>query len=206
LTPRRFRTDTTVVEANIHYPTDSSLLWDSWRVSARLLRRARQDVRVSPGEPVPRQEGQSPASVHHPLCEELLAEAAACGPQEAPGASQAGPPDRGPRGELRCGRGGHARPGPGGDLRRSFAASCPDPHGHRDLGGGRACGARRCRRASESSASSSRTWNSSYGVSVRSRSSSAHKLVLSQVRQKFISNFQALEVPGAGQLPHRAGD
>ena len=26
------RTDTTVVESNIHYPTDSSLLWDTWRV------------------------------------------------------------------------------------------------------------------------------------------------------------------------------
>ena len=38
--PSTIRTDTTVVEANIHYPTDSSLLWDSWRVTARLLRRA----------------------------------------------------------------------------------------------------------------------------------------------------------------------
>ena len=40
--PSTIRTDTTVVEANIHYPTDSSLLWDSWRVTARLLRRARK--------------------------------------------------------------------------------------------------------------------------------------------------------------------
>jgi IS5 family transposase len=38
------RTDTTVVETNIHYPTDASLLWDTWRVASRLLRRARQIV------------------------------------------------------------------------------------------------------------------------------------------------------------------
>jgi IS5 family transposase len=43
--PKTIRTDTTVVEANIHYPTDSSLLWDSWRVTARLLRRARERCR-----------------------------------------------------------------------------------------------------------------------------------------------------------------
>ena len=43
--PSTIRTDTTVVEANIHYPTDSSLLWDSWRVTARLLRRARERCR-----------------------------------------------------------------------------------------------------------------------------------------------------------------
>ena len=43
--PSAVRTDTTVVEANIHYPTDSSLLWDSWRVTARLLKRARTQCR-----------------------------------------------------------------------------------------------------------------------------------------------------------------
>lgn len=32
------RMDTTVYETNIHYPTDSSLLWDSFRTLARLLR------------------------------------------------------------------------------------------------------------------------------------------------------------------------
>jgi len=31
------RVDTTVYETNIHYPTDSSLLWDSFRVLARIL-------------------------------------------------------------------------------------------------------------------------------------------------------------------------
>lgn len=36
------RTDTTVVESNIHYPTDASLLWDAWRVASRLLTRARE--------------------------------------------------------------------------------------------------------------------------------------------------------------------
>jgi IS5 family transposase len=36
------RTDTTVVETNIHYPTDASLLWDTWRVASRLLKEARE--------------------------------------------------------------------------------------------------------------------------------------------------------------------
>ena len=40
--PKVIRTDTTVMESNIHYPTDSSLLWDTWRVATRLLRRARE--------------------------------------------------------------------------------------------------------------------------------------------------------------------
>jgi IS5 family transposase len=39
--PKAIRVDTTVVETTIHYPTDSSLLWDSWRVLARLLREGR---------------------------------------------------------------------------------------------------------------------------------------------------------------------
>lgn len=39
--PSVIRTDTTVVECNIHWPTDSSLLWDVWRVASRILRRAR---------------------------------------------------------------------------------------------------------------------------------------------------------------------
>ena len=39
---QKLRADTTVCEANIHYPTDSSLLWDSYRVLARLLRRVRK--------------------------------------------------------------------------------------------------------------------------------------------------------------------
>ena len=38
------RTDTTVVETNIHWPTDSSLLWDTWRVASRLLKRGREIV------------------------------------------------------------------------------------------------------------------------------------------------------------------
>jgi IS5 family transposase len=37
---RRFRIDTTVVETNVHYPTDSSLLQDSVRVLTRTMRRA----------------------------------------------------------------------------------------------------------------------------------------------------------------------
>jgi IS5 family transposase len=34
----KHRLDTTVYEANIHYPTDSSLLWDSFRTLTRLVR------------------------------------------------------------------------------------------------------------------------------------------------------------------------
>ena len=40
--PSVIRTDTTVVESNIHHPTDASLLWDTWRVASRLLQRARE--------------------------------------------------------------------------------------------------------------------------------------------------------------------
>lgn len=41
------RTDCTVVESNIHHPTDSSLLWDSVRVLVRLQRRAHETFGVS---------------------------------------------------------------------------------------------------------------------------------------------------------------
>ena len=44
INPKVIRTDTTVMESNIHYPTDASLLWDVWRVAERLLKRAR-DIR-----------------------------------------------------------------------------------------------------------------------------------------------------------------
>ncbi|MEW6743662.1 MAG: transposase, partial [Planctomycetota bacterium] len=38
----KLRTDTTVVETNIHWPTDSSLLWDTYRKCAALIRLARE--------------------------------------------------------------------------------------------------------------------------------------------------------------------
>ena len=38
ITSEKLRLDTTVYETLIHYPTDSSLLWDCFRVLARLLR------------------------------------------------------------------------------------------------------------------------------------------------------------------------
>jgi IS5 family transposase len=46
---REVRIDCTVVETNIHQPTDSSLLWDSVRVLTRLLHRAKKDfgLRIS---------------------------------------------------------------------------------------------------------------------------------------------------------------
>lgn len=37
------RVDTTAYETSIHYPTDSSLLWDSFRVLARVLQRVQKD-------------------------------------------------------------------------------------------------------------------------------------------------------------------
>ena len=37
ITPEKHRLDSTVVETNIHYPTDSALLWDSFRTLSRLL-------------------------------------------------------------------------------------------------------------------------------------------------------------------------
>ena len=39
----KLRTDTTAVETNIHYPTDSSLLWDCFRVLSRVLQRVQRD-------------------------------------------------------------------------------------------------------------------------------------------------------------------
>ncbi len=38
------RMDTTVYETNIHYPTDSSLLWDSFRTLARLIRIVQKEL------------------------------------------------------------------------------------------------------------------------------------------------------------------
>lgn len=40
----KLRTDTTAYETNIHYPTDSSLLWDSFRVLSRTLRRVQKEL------------------------------------------------------------------------------------------------------------------------------------------------------------------
>jgi IS5 family transposase len=40
----KLRVDATVYETNIHYPTDSSLLWDSFRTLARVLKQAQQDL------------------------------------------------------------------------------------------------------------------------------------------------------------------
>jgi IS5 family transposase len=42
--PGTIRADTTVVETNIHWPTDASLLWDTWRVASRILQRGRSVV------------------------------------------------------------------------------------------------------------------------------------------------------------------
>jgi IS5 family transposase len=46
---RRFRIDTTVVETNVHYPTDSSLLQDGVRVLTRTMQRASAALGDQPG-------------------------------------------------------------------------------------------------------------------------------------------------------------
>jgi hypothetical protein len=45
---RRFRIDTTVVETNVHYPTDSTLLQDGVRVLTRAMQRASADLGDTP--------------------------------------------------------------------------------------------------------------------------------------------------------------
>jgi IS5 family transposase len=42
ITGEQLRLDTTAVETNIHWPTDSSLLWDSYRTLARLIEQIRE--------------------------------------------------------------------------------------------------------------------------------------------------------------------
>jgi IS5 family transposase len=42
ITGERLRLDTTAVETNIHWPTDSSLLWDGFRTLGRLIEKARE--------------------------------------------------------------------------------------------------------------------------------------------------------------------
>jgi transposase, IS5 family len=46
ITAEKLRLDTTAYETNIHHPTDSSLLWDSYRTLARLMRDARDEMRA----------------------------------------------------------------------------------------------------------------------------------------------------------------
>jgi len=56
ITGEALRLDTTAVETNIHWPTDSSLLWDSYRVLGRLIEQAREldPALVGPGRLHPR--------------------------------------------------------------------------------------------------------------------------------------------------------
>jgi IS5 family transposase len=46
ITAEKLRLDTTAYETNIHYPTDSSLLWDSYRTLARVMSGVRDDLRA----------------------------------------------------------------------------------------------------------------------------------------------------------------
>lgn len=44
ISSKKIRMDTTVYETNIHYPTDSSLLWDVYRVLARIMKSIRTEM------------------------------------------------------------------------------------------------------------------------------------------------------------------
>lgn len=44
ISPEKLRMDTTVYETNIHYPTDSSLLWDSFRSLSHLIKQIQQEL------------------------------------------------------------------------------------------------------------------------------------------------------------------
>src|SRR3990170_3690954 len=44
ISSEKVRVDTTVYETNIHYPTDSSLLWDSFRTLARLMKQVPEEM------------------------------------------------------------------------------------------------------------------------------------------------------------------
>ena len=46
ITQEKVRVDSTVYETNIHYPTDSSLLWDSFRTLARLMKQVSEEMRT----------------------------------------------------------------------------------------------------------------------------------------------------------------
>jgi IS5 family transposase len=83
----QIRLDTTAVETNIHYPTDSTLLWDTGRVLARLVKRAREldpqavgDKRLHPrrikrlAQKIARKAGKENAAPQlKPLYKELIA-------------------------------------------------------------------------------------------------------------------------------------
>ena len=43
----KLRVDTTVVQTDIHHPTDNTLLWDVVRVVTRLVRRLAKALRLS---------------------------------------------------------------------------------------------------------------------------------------------------------------
>lgn len=45
ITGEKVRVDSTAYETNIHYPTDSSVLWDSFRTLARLMKDVRPELR-----------------------------------------------------------------------------------------------------------------------------------------------------------------
>ena len=57
---RKVRLDSTTVESNIHYPTDSSLLWDVYRTLARLIRQRQRRCDIRRHQPPMRQPAMRP--------------------------------------------------------------------------------------------------------------------------------------------------
>jgi IS5 family transposase len=47
ISEEKLRIDTTAYETNIHYPTDSSLLWDSYRTLSRVMRGASDEMKAA---------------------------------------------------------------------------------------------------------------------------------------------------------------
>jgi IS5 family transposase len=69
---RWMRTDTTVVESNIHHPLDSALLWDGVRVLTRIMRRAHEDFGTTACNHARRAKRRSVAILHAGTMERRL--------------------------------------------------------------------------------------------------------------------------------------
>ena len=155
--PAVIRTDTTVVESNIHYPTDASLLWDTWRVASRLLIAGPGDCPGKLPASLPRPEDQAAVSVRHPLHAQQVGVPPAEGESGVPQPDRADGMDRGDCREFA------AQAGPRQLARRRWPWNsrriCRPCRGLWRPPGGRRSKARRFRLRSGCSVSSSSTRN-----------------------------------------------
>ena len=81
---RRFRIDTTVVETNVHYPTDSSLLQDGVRVLTRTMQRASAALGDPPGRVRDRLTQRRATGADHRPAGAIAGDAGRLGPQLSP--------------------------------------------------------------------------------------------------------------------------